>query len=60
MRKDYSGTWREPQPPAFRIVLGCYPLAAETEKAWGRKDDPATEPGGWKDVAIPLPGGGDD
>ena len=42
---------------AFRLVLGCYPLAAETEKAWRRKDDPATEPGGWKDVAIPLPGG---
>ena len=42
---------------AFRIVLGCYPIAAEKDKEWRGKDDPATEPGGWKDVAITLPGG---
>src|SRR3989449_9484320 len=42
---------------AFRIVLGCYPIAAEKDKEWRGKDDPATEPGGWKDVAIPPPGG---
>ena len=43
---------------AFRIVLGCYPIAAEKDKEWRGKDDPATEPGGWKDFfdAAAFPG----
>jgi hypothetical protein len=44
---------------AFRLVLGCYPVALDKE--WSGKSDPAGEPPTrWKDMVIPLPGVGNE
>lgn len=41
---------------AFRLVLGCYPIASKKEEEdWREKGDPAGEKAGWKDLALPLP-----
>src|SRR3989441_4073708 len=41
---------------AFRIVLGCYPIAAENDNEWRGERETGPQAGGWKDVAASPPG----